>query len=99
MDEFQFEYNQVDVTHGWQVLINTAAEKLLLFFDAERGELTSVYDFFEDGSIVFKVHIESEDSITILELNDERVITMIDYEEKQIRIDDIEVLAESAEEY
>ncbi|MGM9922660.1 MAG: hypothetical protein ACI35R_00245 [Bacillus sp. (in: firmicutes)] len=93
MNDGIIEYIAVELTHGWELLQNAAAGNLLAFFRPDCDEIYVVHDFFEDGMIIFRARIESADTVTIL-LQDDSVIGMVDYEEKQIRVDEVEVLAE-----
>ncbi|WP_042347846.1 hypothetical protein [Bacillus massiliigorillae] len=97
MTEHAMEYLAIVLTNGWELLQNTASESLLAFFHPHTGEVFIVNNFFETGDIVFRAKINEDDTVTILVLDDS-VLSFVDYEEKQIRVDEVEVFAELEDE-
>lgn len=99
MNDNTMEYVAIELVNDWEFLQNTASENLLTFFHPHTNEICVVHNFFETGTIVFRAKInDDDDTLTILVLDDS-IISFIDYEEKNIRVDEIEVLAELEEEY
>ncbi|MFS0783209.1 hypothetical protein [Bacillus sp. 1P06AnD] len=98
MNDYEMEYMAIELRNDWVLLQNTASENLLAFFHPDMNEIFVAHDFFETGTIVFRAKMNDDDTLTILVLDDS-IISLIDFEEKQIRIDEVEVLAELEEEY
>lgn len=98
MTDYKMEYLAIELVNDWELLQNTASENLLTFFHPHTNEICVVHNFLETGTIVFRAKINDDDTLTILVLDDS-IISFIDYEEKNIRVDEIEIFAELEEEY